>query len=623
MPDLDFSKLSAKQLYSEEVICQIMDEPDALVREQLSFDLIDCAEVFGDIIKKRVERMLKLAEKDMKAREKEHQKKTNSFDRYTEFGERYPSMKCGNWIANNSGVYNPDALPENRWACPHPILPAEVITNVEDGTQKVRIAFCRNGIWREHIVPKVIIANRSKIPELAGIGVAVTSETAKSLVKYLSEVEQLNLETIPEIKATAKMGWCEDGFMPYTSELAFDKDGRFDVLFNTISSAGSRDKWMDFALDIRASKRVEPRLVMAASLASVLLHLCGLLPFWVDIWGKTGGGKTICEMFAASVWAEPELGKFISKFDDTINAFEAKAGFLNNLPFIIDDTAELRKKMKDDFSQLIYQLASGEGKGRSNTKLGLAYKNTWKNVIICSGESPIITDQMQGGAINRVLEYEADEGDIFPDGQAAATLLRNNYGFIGKEFVEIINKIGLETVAELQRECFKLIKNDKYESKQLLSLSVLLVADQIATQYVFKDNITLTFAEVEKALTDKNTLSENERCYAYIISECDINKNKFVTNYYGDYQGEVWGAYIKEKTEKTPCVAIIPNVFKRICSSGGFSAKAFTSWAIKNGILYTNNDGKNSKVVKIQNSPVRCYVIKLPDIDENLQENTD
>ena len=616
MYDLDFSTLTAKQLYSEEVICKIMDEEDPLIREQLSFDLIDCAAVFGEVIVKRVERMLKLAEKDMKSKEKERQKHKNSFDRYTDFGERYPAMKCGNWIANTNGIYNPDAMPDNRIACSHPILPAEVITNVEDGTQKVRLAFFRNGIWREQIVPKVIIANRSKIPELAGVGVAVTSETAKSLVKYLAEVEQLNLETIPEVRATAKMGWCEDGFMPYTSELAFDKDGRFDTLFNTITTSGSREKWMDFVLKVRNSKRIEPRLCMAASLASVLLKPCGLLPFWVDIWGRTGGGKTICEMFAASVWADPELGKYISKFDDTINAFEAKAGFLNNLPFVIDDTAELRKRIKDDFSQLIYQLSSGEGRGRSNTKLGLAHKNTWRNIIICSGESPIITDQLQGGAVNRVLEYETDDGDIFSDGQYAATLLRNNYGFVGKEFVDILNQMGLEKVAELQRECFNLIKSDKYESKQLLSLSALLTADQIATEYIFKDNQALTFGDVEKVLTDKNTLSENERCYSYIISECDINKNKFVTNYYGDYQGEMWGTYFKEKSTNSHCIAIVPNVFKRICSSGGFSAKAFISWAIKKELIFTNNDGKTSKVVKIQNNPIRCYVLKLPDMEE-------
>ncbi|MGN0452131.1 MAG: DUF927 domain-containing protein [Acutalibacteraceae bacterium] len=619
MDSIDFSKLTAKELYSEEVICKIMDEPDPLIREQLGFDLIDRAAEFGSEIKKRVERMLKLAEKDMTSRENERKKseKQKNFERTTDFGKAYPEMRCGNWIANMDGIYNPDAMPDNRIACPHPILPAEVITNVEDGMQKVRLAFYRQGRWREQIVSKSIIAQRSKIPELAVFGIAVTSETAKSLVKYLAEVEQLNIETIPEVRATAKMGWCEDGFMPYTSELAFDKDGRFDTLFDTITTAGSRKKWMDFILSVRASGRVEPRLAMAASLASVLIKPCGLLPFWVDIWGRTGGGKSVCGMVAASVWADPEIGKFISNFDDTISAFEAKAGFFNNLPFIIDDTARVRKNFKDDFSQLIYQLASGEGRGRSNTKLGLAPKNTWANVIICSGETPIITDQLQGGAVNRVLEYETDDGDIFPDGQAAATLLRNNYGFIGREFVDVLCKLGMDEVMRTQQDCFKAIRNEEYEDKQLRSLSAILTADLIATEYIFKDGKRLSFDELKKALTDKHTLSENERCYAYIISECDVNNAKFVGMNFDEYRGEVWGIYHTDKTTGKQCLAIHTNVFKRICAEGGFNAKAFISWALKNGILIGDSNGNPTKTINFGAcSRSRCYVLVRPNEPE-------
>lgn len=615
MGKIDFSGLTAKELYGEDIICRIMDEPDPLIREQLGFDLIDRAAEFGSEIKKRVERMLKIAERDMAARADERKKseRQKAFERTTEFGDKYSEMRCGNWIANMDGIYNPDAMPDNRVACPHPILPAEIITNVEDGMQKVRLAFYRQGRWHEQIVSKAVIAQRSKIPELAVCGIAVTSETAKSLVKYLAEVEQLNIETIPEVRATAKMGWCEDGFMPYTSALAFDKDGRFDTVFDTITSTGSRKKYMDFILSVRASGRVEPRLAMAASLASVLVKPCGLLPFWVDIWGRTGGGKSVCGMVAASVWADPEIGKFISNFDDTISAFEAKAGFFNNLPFIIDDTARVRRNFKDDFSQLIYQLASGEGRGRSNTKLGLAPKNTWANTIICSGETPIITDQLQGGAVNRVLEYETDDGDIFPDGQAAATLLRNNYGFLGREFVGVISKLGTEKVAEFQRDCFKAIRNDEYEDKQLRSLSAIIAADLIATEYIFRDGKALSFDELKKALTDKHALSENERCYAYIISECDSNNSKFYKGDLSEIYNEAWGREYFDKIAGKNCYAIHTNIFKKICKSGNFNPEAFISWALKNEILIGGSNNMPTKVVKFGLACSRCYVLVRPD----------
>ncbi len=614
---MDFSNMSAKELYSEEVIAEIMSEKDPVMREQLIFDLEDRAAEFDKKVSDRVKRMLKVAEKDMKARRSDREKNSEKPQgNLTDFGEAYPPMKCGSWVATMRGIYNPDAMPNDRMACPHPILPAEVITNVEDGTQKVRLAFYRSGGWKEQIVPKVIIANRSKIPELAGVGVAVTSETAKSLVKYLAEVEQLNIDSIPEVRATAKMGWCEDGFMPYTSELEFDKDGRFDTLFSTLNKAGSRKKWMDFVLQVRASRRVEPRLVMAASLASVLIKPCGLLPFWVDLWGKSGGGKSVCGMLATSVWADPEIGKYISKFDSSISAFEAQAGFLNHLPFVIDDTAEVRRKLKDDFSQLIYQLASGEGRNRSNTKLGLAHKATWANTIICSGESPIITDQLQGGAINRVLEYEVDDGNIFTDGQAAATLLRANYGFLGREFIELLNKIGLDKVVEMQQEYFNLIKNKDYEDKQLRSLSAVLTADRIATELIFKDNKALTFDEVEKVLADKEYVSENERCYEYIISECAVNENKFL--YKENNVGERWGYCCQEgKNKDIHCYAIFPSVFAKFFRDSGFSQKSFCSWAIKKGLLFPDNSGKSSKTVLYNNERKRCYVLKMPPEDQD------
>ena len=54
--------------------------------------------------------------------------------------------------------------------------------------------------------------------------------------------------------------------MPYTfgACLSTGTDG-FDTVFDTITSAGSRKKYMDFILSVRASGRVEPRLAMAAS----------------------------------------------------------------------------------------------------------------------------------------------------------------------------------------------------------------------------------------------------------------------------------------------------------------------------------------------------------------------
>ena len=70
----------------------------------------------------------------------------------------------------------------------------------------LNFAFYRQGRWREQIVPKTVIAQKNQIPNLAAFGVAVTSETAKALVKFLSDVENLNIDTIQRSEQPRKWG---------------------------------------------------------------------------------------------------------------------------------------------------------------------------------------------------------------------------------------------------------------------------------------------------------------------------------------------------------------------------------------------------------------------------------
>nr|DAV14547.1 MAG TPA: active helicase ring shaped helicase [Caudoviricetes sp.] len=618
---VNYSELSRNELISDDVINGIMDEQDAVTREQMKFALLDRAAEFGKATEQRVAAVLKAAEKELKKMEKEAAAVKAGAVAATEKGADhetaflglpapYGNLKCGKYEADMGGIFDPTAVFGDRTVCPHPILPVETVINVDGGPQKTKLLFNRGFKWEEFVVNKSVTASRSRITELADVGIAVTSETAKGLVKFLSAVESLNYSDLPKTMATAKMGWHGDGFMPFTSGLQFDSTSGFDGIFGTIRSCGSFNKWMDLVLKIRAGGRTEAKLALAASFASVLLKPCGLLPFWVDLWGTSGGGKSVCGMLAASVWADPEIGKYISKFDFTAVGLEAKAGFLNDLPFVIDDTAEMRKRLKDDFAGVIYQLASGSGKERSNTKLALAAKQVWDLIIICSGESPIISDRSQGGAVNRVLEYEVGEGHIFDDGQATAATLRSNFGFAGPLFVNVLSKYGIENAARLQREQFDLIKSDIYEDKQLLSLSVLLAADKIATDNIFKDGAYLTFGELEKTLVDKNTMSENERCYEYILGEVAVNSLKF-TDISGDRFGEVWGRYLSPADGSS--VAIISNVLARMCEAGGFNLKAFLSWAAKKGLLLSGKDkNRASKPVRMPDGHIqRCYCLLI------------
>ena len=49
-----------------------------------------------------------------------------------------------------------------------------------------------------------------------------------------------------------------------------------------------------------------------------------------------------------------------------------------------------------------------------------------------------------------------------------------------------------------------------------------------------------------------------------------------------------------------------------MCKNGGFSDKAFLSWADRNGLIETQG-GRMTKVKKVDGNPIRCVFLKLND----------
>ena len=228
------------------------------------------------------------------------------------------------------------------------------------------------------------------------------------------------------------------------------------------------------------------KFMLAASFASVLVSILGALPFIVDLWGETEGGKTVSLMVAASVWANPDESAYIGDFKTTEVALEAKADMLNHLPMMLDDTSKTSSRVRDNFEGVVYDLCSGKGKSRSNKELGMNRENRWKNVILTNGERPLNSYVSQGGAINRILEVECKD-NVFADPQETADVVKKNYGLAGKRFVEAVQKLGKEEIHRIQKDFQKKIHDDEAMQKQSIALSVLLTADKIATEHLFHD----------------------------------------------------------------------------------------------------------------------------------------
>lgn len=599
-------EVTKSDLLSREFMQEVFDEEDEIERGVNIANLMDRARE----LKAYTEFKILLDAFRKAEREALPEKTKGSLCQWTNFeSDEYDNMICGYWNATDKGILKPNS---DEYACYHPILPVERLKNIETGAEQIKLAYKRTGVWHEIVVPKSLIASASKIVALAEQGVAVTSENAKLLVKYLSDVENLNDNFIRIKRSTSKFGWLNKDFIPFDGDIIFDGDMKFKQVSESVTTQGNYDTWLSHAREVRARKRVESKFCLAASFASVLVAPLRGLPFFVDLWGGTEAGKSVALMLAASVWANPDENAFIGDYKSTETALEAKADMLNHLPMLLDDTSNQNRRLAENFESLVYVLCSGKGKTRSNKDIGINRESRWKNCIITNGEKPLTSYVNQGGAMNRILEISCDSY-IFEDPRLTASVVKNNYGYAGRDFIKILKEIGVEGLMEIQKGFLDKLDNDEKMQKQSLSLSIVLTADKIVTDYIFKDGEYIDIEEAKQVLIDKNELSDNERCYRFILDRVVANRGRFDPR---NENIEQWGVI------EDNYVLMISTALSRLCKEEGYSRLSFLKWASDKGLVQ-GNGGRYDFTKKTNGICVKYVKIKILDDNEFLTDFID
>ena len=597
-------KLDRNSLLSEDVLTELFSQDDAYLTEQYRQALVARAAELK--CKTDFNRLYQAYRKEMR---KVLVQATDRPTYVTEFNDQ-PTLRTGSWVATEQGVWT--LSDRGRLiACMHPIYISRILINAETNVHKAEIKFKVRGRWRETFIDRKAIASRSGILALADSGVQVTSENAAQLVQYLADIEAYNPDDVKEQTSTSRLGWIGDTFMPYGDDVIFDNEQNLFSLFKSIQQVGSRQKWYELIKDIRKDKRIEVLVYIAASLGSVLVEPVGALPFVVDLWGETGKGKTVALMVATSIWADPNEGAYMTDAKATPTAMEVRLDVLNSLPMTLDDMAQIKNQYDEDFSQLVYRWCAGKGRDRSNKDLGLNKMTTWHNCILTNAEHSLVTETMQGGAINRIIDIEMGDGYIFPNGNEVADCLRHNYGWCGREFVETVQLLGFDEIRRIQKEYMTKIQEYakeqgvEKEEKQIIPMSIILAADEIAEKYLFKDGIRLDFKDCCDLLKNRGEVSEHKRAYQYLKEVIVANMYHFNSD--EDEKVEQWGVLLANDRY----VTIIGNRFNLIMKEAGFQPKAFLSWAKKNEIVKTDPEGNPKMVTKINGRSVRCVVMDM------------
>jgi hypothetical protein len=533
----------------------------------------------------------------------------------TNFSGQKLELNAGDWECDDFGISKQNSYGSSEVACPHPIMPIERLVNIDTGEEKLKIAFSKGKRWREIIVDKRTLAAKNSIVTLAGWGVSVTSESAAALVKYIADIENLNFDQIPEKKSISRLGHIQDeGFSPYVDGLVFDGDANYKTIFESIRQHGDRRKWLDTALEIRQGN-VMARVVLATSFASPLVSVVGGLPFFVHLWGgDSGTGKTVALMLAASVWANPEMGRYIQTFNSTVVGREKLASFLNHLPLLVDEL-QLAKDSRGRMMFDVYALAEGVGRTRGTKTGGIERTPTWANTIITTGESPITSTNSASGATNRVIDVECTASQrIIEDGRTTSIALKKNYGFAGREFVDkLYLDDNTERANELYSQFYKTLNEGDTTEKQAMAAAIILTADALATEWIFQDGQALTVDDVSKFLASKSAASAGEKGYRYMCDWVSQNINKLRPEI---EQGEVYGVVEGEYAY------IINSVFRRAVEDAGYSAGALISYLKENDLILTRTKN-NTRGKRILGVLTECVVMRISTFNDDEEQSND
>lgn len=534
-------------------------------------------------------------------------------DGISAFDDQIFELMTGDWTADDLGVWKYGGMGGIEIACPHSIYPVQRLRNIDTGELKVRLAFRRGTNnrrpWTYILTDFDTVSNAKNIVSLSRIGISVTSgKRSQNLVDYLSDVMDMNYDVIPEIKSVSRLGWNDEGFSPYVSDVVFDGAESFANIYSSIKAHGDFNAWREEARACRKYS-ITARLVLASSFASVLVGPLGCLPFFVHLWGMDSGtGKTVAQMLAASVWANPAVGgPFFPTFKATSVGFEVLAGFLNSLPIIIDEL-QLAKDYRGKLNFNVYELASGSGKLRSNKMLGLASTPTWANCFITSGETPLVGENDGAGAVNRVIEIECKaESKAIRDGHGTAAALKANYGHAGKIFIERLNKgENIKKAHDLYELYYEdCLKNNTTE-KQAMAAALILAGDCMATQWIFEDGDILTVDAIADFLKSREAVSAADRGYDYMCDWVAQNANRFKSNM-GD--GERYGE-IGSGADDGWVFIIRATAWNKACGDAGISAPALLSHLKSKGLIQTRGKGF-TKTKRIGSIPSDCVVMRL------------
>lgn len=566
------------------------------------------------------------------------------------FVGKYDALKDKNYphgysISETGGIVRIDGE-KSIPVCRRPVVISGKTFSVDDKIYKLALSYLKtDGKWKS--IPDVsaaVIANKNKIVDLAEIGLPVTSTTAKELVDFIDAYYALNENNLPLTYSVSRCGWHEIGgqefFVDPRRKCVIDDDKAVKVevdsarsaFANHLKQAGSFNEWAKLYRTIKEYSVA--RLMVAASVAPILLNILGERNILLYVQAKTRAGKTSALDFAASAVGDE---KIIRSFDATKNGLAGAAADVNDYPFFIDEKQVADNRLKDTFKELIYALSNGVGRTKLNRDSTLKETKDWRTVVVMTGETELIPDNATGGAFTRLLSIKAPK-EILPS-EVCKTIHEvapKNFGLVFprvlEKIIELRATLGEEKLRDYYDTAIKSFTRDNSDwiDDHCRFLAVLSLADALLNVVVSGGEFLEALAKATDVF-DKKILSlmptkaeidDTPRERDCILSFIAQNQNRFVG---GTTTQETLGrmqAIYGKLRDDDGYTYITTQALKDACASAGFDYRKVVNDLIEDEFFIpadvVEKDCKSRRptvIKRIAQLNARCYRIPNTRLD--------
>ena len=410
---------------------------------------------------------------------------------------------------------------------PVPVALSRSFRNPHTGLEMVELIYKRGVQIRRVAAERSVVFSRNRVMELADNGFPVTSENARDLVVFLSELERIN--PVPVVPCAASLGWVGEHVLPWDGDSVYLDSRGFEDISAAMDMRGDVDSWVKLTKPVRDS--LTGRLMLAAAYASPLVSLVGTRTSGVMLWGGSQAGKTAALKAAVSIYGHPD--KLMVNMYATRVSLEQQATFLRHLPLFIDE----RQLAGNDqaLEQLVYMISGGAGKGRGKKSRGLQARGLWENMALITGEFPISSESSAAGVRGRLLEINVTKVVENDDATRLHRELPEQYGTTSVKYIQAIKAIR----PEIRRRYDEWLNRTANAFPQLSGshaalLALLVLADELAAVCVHDqpeetaaEDAWRFIQEISKLVVTRADLDDAVRAKNWVISMYLENAHRF------------------------------------------------------------------------------------------------